>query len=56
MVNEMPNGGPGMGMQRRGVPPDACICPKCKKEYPKTRGVPCRSQTCPDCNIPLMGK
>jgi hypothetical protein len=52
----MPNGGPGTGMQRRGAPPEACICPNCKKEYPKTRGVPCRSQTCPECQIPLMGK
>jgi len=33
-----------------------CICSKCKYEELHTRGVPCFSKTCPDCNSPLFRK
>ncbi|MDH7593294.1 MAG: hypothetical protein QHG99_02925 [Methanomicrobiales archaeon] len=52
----MPNGRQGMGMGRRGNPPEVCVCPKCGKELPKTRGIPCRTQNCPECGTPLVGK
>ena len=35
VVNGLPNGEPGMGMQRRGKPTEVCMCPKCKKNIQK---------------------
>ncbi len=42
----------------KGMPdPDvSCICPKCKYEESHTRGIPCFSKTCPECNSPLIRK
>lgn len=33
-----------------------CICSKCKYEELHTRGVPCFTKTCPNCNSPLIRK
>ena len=53
----MPDGmGRGMGRRRRGAAPEACICPTCGYEEPKSPGVMCRSRICPKCGTPLMGK
>lgn len=35
---------------------EICVCPKCKKEFPHQRGVPCVNMTCPECNVSLRGK
>lgn len=44
------------GRARRGLPPEACVCPQCGYEVEKTMGVPCRSINCPKCGVPLVGK
>ena len=31
-----------------------CICPKCDKKIPHTRGVPCQDEHCPDCGVKLL--
>jgi uncharacterized protein len=33
---------------------DFCTCPQCGHQHPHTRGVPCSTQLCPDCSIPLI--
>ncbi|MGC9443906.1 MAG: hypothetical protein ACP5E9_03085 [Candidatus Methanospirareceae archaeon] len=43
---------PGFGP---GGPPEKCVCPRCGYEAPKRRGVPCRTLTCPQCELPLVG-
>ncbi len=49
--------GRGMGMGRMaGGPPIACICPKCKTEISKQRGVPCAQMKCPKCGSPMIRK
>lgn len=51
--------GPGRGMGRgrmAGAPPVGCVCPKCKAEVPKQRGVPCAQMKCPECGSPMMRK
>ena len=35
---------------------ETCICPKCKKEIPHQRGVPCIQHECPECKVSLRGK
>ena len=35
---------------------ETCICPKCKKEFPHQRGVPCINMNCPVCAVSLRGK
>jgi len=49
-------GPPGRGLGRRGVPPEACICPSCGEEVQKARGVPCREMKCPKCGAVMVGK
>ena len=53
-----------MGQQGRGKggrggmgagPPRVCKCHQCGYETPKTRGVPCRNDKCPECGAPLCG-
>lgn len=44
-------GGNGQG----AGPPRVCKCQKCGYESPKTRGVPCRNDKCPECGAPLCG-
>ncbi|MBN1431822.1 MAG: hypothetical protein JW931_03525 [Methanomicrobiaceae archaeon] len=46
----------GMGRQRRGNPPTACVCPQCGYEAEKIRGNPCRDQKCPKCGSIMLGK
>ena len=49
--------GRGVGAGRLGMgPPGKCRCPKCGYETTHLPGVPCRSQNCPKCSVPLMGK
>ena len=40
---------------RGGRPPRVCKCSNCGYESPKTRGVPCRNDKCPECDEPLCG-
>jgi hypothetical protein len=35
---------------------DLCVCPRCGKELPHTRGVPCTQISCPACQLPLVRK
>lgn len=35
---------------------ETCVCPKCKKEIPHQRGIPCIQQKCPECGVSLRGK
>jgi len=41
--------GMGMGAGRGFGGPQKCKCPKCGKEVPHTRGMPCVKQKCPEC-------
>lgn len=43
------------GGGRGAGPPRVCKCSKCGYESPKTRGVPCRNDKCPECGAPLCG-
>ena len=46
-----PKGGNG-GRQSGGFglgPSGECVCPSCGKRIPHRRGVPCYSETCPEC-------
>ena len=48
----------GMSYQRSQVGSNNmegnCICPKCNHSTPHTRGIPCSSKLCPDCNIRMI--
>ena len=51
----------GMGLGRGGLRQGdggatKCICPQCGYEVPHERGIPCREQKCPKCNILMIGK
>jgi len=35
---------------------EVCVCPKCQKEFPHQRGIPCINSECPDCKLSLRGK
>ena len=35
---------------------DICICPKCGKEVPHERGVPCDKDVCPECGVSMVGR
>ncbi len=48
-------GGSRQGLGRMGKVPTKCVCPECKYETTKIRGVPCRSIKCPKCGILLIG-
>jgi uncharacterized protein len=55
-----PMGQPGIGRRGRGGgfgagPPRVCKCHQCGYESPKTPGVPCRNDKCPECGAPLCG-
>lgn len=45
--------GRGMGMGRRA--PRVCKCNDCGYELPKTPGIPCRENKCPNCNGLMCG-
>jgi uncharacterized protein len=48
----------GMGRRGRsgmGGPPRVCKCNQCGYESPKTPGVPCRNDKCPECGGVLCG-
>lgn len=56
-LSEQRGEGMGVGGSRQGDGgADKCICPKCKKEYPHTKGVPCSKVKCPKCGVALVGK
>jgi predicted DNA-binding protein (UPF0251 family) len=44
-------GGIGLGVGA----PTICKCPNCGYESPKTQGVPCSNNKCPECETPLCG-
>ena len=44
-------GGTGLGVGA----PIICKCPNCGYESPKTQGVPCSNNKCPECETPLCG-
>jgi hypothetical protein len=55
---EIPRLGQGMGRGRIGVrsgPPRVCKCNECGYESPKTPGVPCWNDKCPECGGVLCG-
>lgn len=35
---------------------DICICPNCSFEQKHQKGIPCKNQICPNCNIPMTRK
>lgn len=48
----------GTGIRVRsgmGSPPRVCKCNQCGYESPKTPGVPCRNDKCPECGGVLCG-
>ena len=44
----------GRGSGLGGSP--ICVCPKCGKEFPHNRGIPCAQRECPDCKVSLRGQ
>jgi len=51
-----PRGGQGInGVQRQGMGPEGtCKCSKCEYEEIHTRGIPCTSKRCPQCNSMMV--
>jgi uncharacterized protein len=47
--------GRGRGSGMGAGPPRVCKCHQCGYETPKTQGVPCRNNKCPECGAPLCG-
>lgn len=47
--------GSGRGRGMGTGPPRVCKCHQCGYETPKTQGVPCRNDKCPECGTPLCG-
>jgi predicted Zn-ribbon and HTH transcriptional regulator len=48
----------GIGKRRGGMrtgPPRVCKCNQCGYESPKTPGIPCRNDKCPECGGILCG-
>ncbi|MDD1764005.1 MAG: hypothetical protein LUQ70_04760 [Methanobacteriaceae archaeon] len=56
---QRPTAGHRMGRRGRGGvgagPPRVCKCNQCGYESPKTPGVPCRNDKCPECGGALCG-
>lgn len=57
---QRPMGQQGIGRRGRdggggAGPPRVCKCQQCGFEAPKTPGVPCRNDKCPECGVPLCG-
>jgi hypothetical protein len=49
--------GQGVDGPRQGdAGAEACVCPKCKREFEHKKGTPCNERKCPDCNVALVGK
>jgi HK97 family phage prohead protease len=49
--------GQGQGGSRQGDGgADICVCPKCGKEVPHEKGIPCKDIKCPECNTNMAGK
>ena len=56
-INEELGKGTGVGGNRQRIGgANICVCPKCKKEIPHQRGVPCQEIKCPDCKTLMIGK
>ena len=32
----------------------SCVCPKCDRRMPHSRGVPCQEEKCPDCGAKML--
>jgi len=47
--------GIGRGRGMGGGLPRVCKCHQCGYETPKTQGMPCRNDKCPECGTPLCG-
>lgn len=45
----------GVGVSRRPMGSGVCTCPKCGKETPHKRGVPCSQVSCPKCQALMRG-
>jgi hypothetical protein len=51
------NGGRGrMGGPKSAGPTGHCICPNCNTTINHQTGIPCYSQTCPNCGIKMTRK
>jgi predicted amidophosphoribosyltransferase len=37
-------------------PGGSCICPKCGREIPHGRGIPCQEERCPECGAKMLRK
>lgn len=51
----MGRGGFGRGFGAGRGAPRVCKCIECGYEAPKTPGVPCRMEKCPECGAPMCG-
>jgi ferredoxin len=40
-------------MQNNNASNETCICPECGYSKPHVPGLPCRTEQCPNCHIPL---
>jgi len=50
--SQRPRRDSNIGRQPEGSglgPSGECVCPSCGKRIPHRRGVPCYSETCPEC-------
>jgi hypothetical protein len=53
--------GPGRGGQRLGRmggslaagPGGSCVCPRCGRQEPHERGIPCAQKQCPTCGVAM---
>lgn len=35
-------------------PGGRCVCPKCEREFPHRRGLPCQEERCPKCGAKML--